>query len=106
VTEFNCKTKIVSGAGAIGYLKELGSKRLFIVADPYFKENGTADKLAALSGAKECQIFHKVTPDPTVELAAEGTAAVKEFQPDTLVALGAAVPWTAPRLWRFLQGSI
>ena len=86
--QFSCKTKIVSGAGSVHYLKELGSKKLFVVADPYFMDNGTAEKLVQLSGAGEHRIFHKISPDPSVELAAEGTAAVKEFQPDTLVALG------------------
>ena len=86
--QFFCKTRIVSGAGSVSYLKELGSKRLLMVADPYFAENGTAEKLAQLSGAAEYRIFHKVTPDPSVELAAEGTAQLREFHPDTLVALG------------------
>ena len=86
--QFSCRTKIVSGAGAISYIKELGSQKLLVVTDPYFMENGTAERLVQLSGATEFQIFHKISPDPSVELAAEGTAAVKEFQPDTLVALG------------------
>ena len=86
--EFSCKTKIVSGSGSTAYLKELGSRKLLVVSDPYFMENGTAERIAKLSGAKEFRIFHDVRPDPTVELAATGTALVKEFQPDTVVALG------------------
>ena len=86
--EFSCKTKIVSGAGCISYLKNLGSKRLLVVADPYFAQNGTARQVAMASGAAEFEIFDKVAPDPSVVLAAEGTAAVKQFQPDTVVALG------------------
>ena len=86
--EFSCKTKIVSGAGTVGYLKNLGSRKLFLVADPYFAENGTAQKILNLSGAAEYRLFSKISPDPSVELAAEGTAQVKEFQPDTVVALG------------------
>ena len=86
--QFSCKTKIVSGSGAMAYLKELGSRKLLVVSDPYFMENGTAEKLAGLSGAAEFRVFHDVRPDPTVELAATGTALVREFQPDTVVALG------------------
>ena len=46
--------------------------------------------LSAVSaaGAAETALFTEVAPDPTVELAARGTALVKEFQPDTVVALG------------------
>ena len=35
---FSCKTKIISGCGAISSLKELESKRLLLVADPYFEK--------------------------------------------------------------------
>ncbi len=104
MAQFHCKTKIVSGAGAVSYLKELGSKRLFLVTDPYFKENGTAERLMQLSGAKEHQIFHKVTPDPSVELAAEGTAAVRDFAPDTVVALGGGSTMDCAKAMVFFTG--
>ena len=69
-------------------LGQMGVQRLLLVTDPYFMENGTAKQLAALSGASETAFFDKVTPDPTVELAAEGTALVRSFRPDTVAALG------------------
>lgn len=85
---FLCKTKIVSGPGSLSYVKELGSKRLVVVADPYFMKNGVAKQVAALSGADSCAYFQKIVPDPSVELAAEGTALLQEQQPDTVIALG------------------
>ena len=88
VEVFSCKTKIFSGAGSLSQLKTLGSKKLLLVTDPYFQQNGTAQQILALSGAAETRIFDKVMPDPSVELAAEGAALAKEFSPDTLVALG------------------
>lgn len=86
--QFFCKTKIISGPGATVWLKEVNSRRLFLVADPYFTKDGTANRIATLSGAEQIQIFDKVVPDPTVELAAEATARLQRFQPDTVVALG------------------
>ena len=86
---FEYGTRIVSGMGAISMLKELNIQRLLLVSDPYFVQNGWAQKIGAVSGAKNIQIFDKVQPDPTVLLAAEGTAAVREFQPDAIVALTA-----------------
>lgn len=86
--QFSCKTKIISGAGSMAQLAELKSQRLLLVADPYFVKNGTAQHLLTLSGAAQTLVFDKVQPDPSVELAAEGTAAAKEFGPDTIVALG------------------
>ena len=86
--EFSCKTKIVSGAGAVSVLKELGAKRLFLVTDPYFMKNGQARHVADCTGCGAVEYFDRVEPDPSVELAAKGTARLKAFQPDLLVALG------------------
>ena len=86
--QFECKTKIVAGPGAVTTLASLGAKRLFLVTDPYFAKNGAAERIAKIAGAAETEIFDGVTPDPTVELAAEGTARARAFQPDVIVALG------------------
>jgi len=86
--QFECKTKILSGPGAVSALAGLGAKRLFLVTDPYFAKNGTAARVAQTAKAAETEIFDKVVPDPTVVLAAEGTARVRAFQPDVIVALG------------------
>lgn len=86
--EFSCKTRVVSGSGTIRMLGKLEKKRLFLVADPYFVKNGVAKQVAEASGCREVEIFDRVQPDPTVELAAEGTARLREFQPDLVAALG------------------
>ena len=86
--EFSCKTRILSGSGTVAALSKLGAKRLFLVTDPYFMKNGTAQRVVQASACTESEIFDKVQPDPTVELAAEGTAKLKAFRPDVVVALG------------------
>ena len=86
--EFFCKTKILAGAGAVSALSSLRKKRLFLVADPFFVKNGTAKRIVELSRCECSEIFDKIQPDPTVELAAEGTARLRAFAPDLLVALG------------------
>lgn len=86
--KFSCKTNIISGTGAISALGELGAKRLFLVTDPYFMKNGWAQRVSDAANAQQVEIFDKVMPDPSVELAAEGTARVREFMPDLIVALG------------------
>ena len=85
---FSCKTKILSGSGAIAGLAELGAKRLLLVADPYFQKTDLPQKLKAASGAEVMETFFEVRPDPSVELSAKGTAVVQAFRPDTVVALG------------------
>ena len=85
---YSCKTKIISGPGAVKALRELGSQRLMIVSDPFFAQNGTAERIAKLSEAQETQIYSGVEPDPSVTLVAKGTAALQSFAPDTVAALG------------------
>ena len=85
---FSCKTEIIAGAGVISCLEDLQAKRLFLVTDPYFQKNGTAQKIARAANAVAAEIFDQVAPDPSVELAAAGAARVKAFQPDLIVALG------------------
>ena len=86
--EFSCKTRILSGSGTVAALGTLGAQRMFLVTDPYFMKDGTAQRLAAEAKCAEVEIFDQVRPDPTVELVAEGTAKLKAFQPDLVVALG------------------
>ncbi len=101
---FNCKTKIISGAGALSALGEMGCKRLLLVTDPYFAQNGQAQKVAALAKAQAVEIFDKVVPDPTVELTAEGTALVRQFQPDTVAALGGGSTIDCAKAMTFFAG--
>ena len=85
---FSSKTVIISGAGAVGALAELGPRRLFLVTDPYFMKNGMARQVVEASKAGESEIFDGVEPDPTVDLAARGTARLRAFGADMVVALG------------------
>ena len=88
MNRYKADIQIISGQGALSELKSFGARRLFVVTDPYFYENGTAAQVAAKASAQKVEYFSGVKPDPSVELAAEGTALVRTFQPDVLVALG------------------
>ncbi len=85
---YSCKTEIIAGTGSVSRLADLGAKRLLLVTDPYFQKDGTARRVAQAAQTPAVEIFDRVIPDPTVELAAAGAARVKEFQPDLIVALG------------------
>lgn len=86
MTRFFCGTRIFCGSGAVDQIREMGSRRMLVVTDPFFAKNGMAERIAKM--APEGRIFDRVEPDPSVELVAKGTAVVKEFAPDTVVALG------------------
>ena len=84
---FYCPTAILTGSAGRA-LQSLQPRRLLLVADPYFTQNGLAQRLLKESGAAETCLFSEISPDPSVILAARGTAIVKEFKPDTVAALG------------------
>ena len=102
--EFFCKTRIVCGNGAVSVVKEWNAKRLLVVADPFFEKNGTAGRIAKQSGAESVKIFAEVMPDPTVALAARGTALVKEFKPDVIVALGGGSAMDCAKAMAYFSG--
>ena len=86
--EFYCKTRIFAGQGILKELKTLNIGRLLLVCDPFFVQNGWAQKIKTLSGAAQFEIFNEISPDPTAALAAKGTAKMNAFCPDTVIALG------------------
>ena len=50
--EFSCKTRLISGAGTISALAELGGKRLFLVTDPFFVKNGVAKQAPPITATR------------------------------------------------------
>ena len=101
---FECRTKIISGPGATDALAGMGAKRLFLVTDPYFMNDGTAQRVAEAADAAEYEIFDRVVPDPTVELAAEGTARLRRFNPDLIVALGGGSAMDCAKAMAYFAG--
>ena len=102
--QFACPTKIISGPGSLSALADLHIKRLLIVTDPYFLENGTANHISHISRAEHTEVFSKVAPDPSVALAAEGTQAALSFRPDTILALGGGSAMDCAKAMAYFSG--
>ena len=102
--QFFCKTKIITGQNSLDILPTLHIKRLFIVSDPFFYQNGTVNHIAHLSRAEAVEVFNKVSPDPSVTLAAEGTQQLLAFQPDTLLALGGGSAMDCAKAMAYFSG--
>ena len=84
---FQMNTRLCFGQNAVEALGELEGKRYFLVTDPYFKENGTADNVAQLCKGP-VEIFSQVVPDPPLSVVAQGLGQMQSFGADTLIALG------------------
>ena len=104
MSDFSCKTHIICGHGTIARLADYGAQRLFLVTDPYFHQNGTAARVAKVAKAQQVAIFHEIQPDPTVELAATGTARLREFGPDLIVALGGGSAMDCAKAMAYFSG--
>ncbi len=101
---FFCKTKIIAGAGAVAALGNLHIQRPFLVCDPFFKNNGTAEAVIAATKCNESQIFFDVVPDPSVQLVAHGSAMVQKFKPDAMIALGGGSAIDCAKAMTFFSG--
>ncbi len=105
MTEFSCSTRVITGTGAVSALGGFGAKKVLVVTDPYFMKNGTAERIARLAGGESFEVFDRVEPDPSVELAAQGTARVNSFQPDMIVALGGGSAMDCAKAMLYFSGS-
>lgn len=86
--KFHCSTLLYSGDGSIRALGEMKIKKLLLVCDPFFADNGVAQTVIHAANSPENRIFSQIVPDPSVTLAAKGAAEVNAFLPDTVIALG------------------
>lgn len=86
-------------------LGELNPGRVLTVTDPFFYKNGKARAITELAQPAAAQYFYDVTPDPSVELAAKGTAVVQDFQPDTVIALGGGSAMDCAKAMVYFSGT-
>jgi len=81
----------------------LKAKRVFLVTDSFFSESGVAGETAQLA-AETLEIFDGVQPDPSAELVARGTAQLKHFGPDLVIALGGGSPMDCAKAMVYFSG--
>lgn len=86
---------------ALSELKDIyNKKRAFVVTDSFLYMNGytkpITDKLDEMGIVYT--VFSDVQPDPTLANAQAGAAAMKAFQPDTIIALGGGSAMDAAKI--------
>lgn len=101
---FHCKTKIVTGFGALSFLETLQIKRLFLVCDPYFQKNHKAEAIISASKCDCSLVFCDIVPDPSADLVAKGSAQLRQFSPDTVVALGGGSAIDSAKAMAYFSG--
>lgn len=93
--------KVITGKGALSYIKELKGKRIFIATGGRSMfENGTIDKMKAMleESGKEYVIMSGIKKNPDTDIVNKGVLEMKKFNPDTVIAVGGGSPIDAAKV--------
>lgn len=95
------------GQGALEHLKELqGKKAILVLGGGSMKKFGFVDKVVNYlkEAGIETQLFENVEPDPSVETVMKGAKAMRDFEPDWIIAMGGGSPIDAAKaMWVFYE---
>lgn len=106
---FKLPPKIYFEKNSVQYLQQMPDiKRVFLVSDPGMVEFGyTAIVEAELNKRADLvdvRIFSDVEPNPSIETVERGAEAMREFVPDTIIALGGGSAMDAAKgMWLFYE---
>ena len=100
---FTLPRDLYHGKGALEALKSFeGKKAIICVGGGSMKRFGFLDKAEAYlkEAGMEVKLFEGIEPDPSVETVMKGAAAMEEFEPDWIVAIGGGSPIDAAKaMW-------
>lgn len=100
---FTLPRDLYHGKGALEALKSFeGKKAIICVGGGSMKRFGFLDKAEAYlkEAGMEVRLFEGIEPDPSVETVMKGAAAMEEFEPDWIVAIGGGSPIDAAKaMW-------
>lgn len=107
MSRFTLPRDIYHGKGCLAELKNLkGKKAILVVGGGSMKRQGFLDKAVAYlkEGGMEVSLFEGVEPDPSVETVMKGAQAMRDFEPDWIVAMGGGSPIDAAKaMWAFYE---
>ena len=90
--QFSIQPTICFGADALTPLERLADGRVLIVTDGFLASSGLLERVTARLTAGTWEIFDQVTPDPSLELVAQGVKRLEEVRPDGVIAFGGGSP--------------
>lgn len=106
---FKVPPKIYFEAGSVQYISKMpGITKAFIVTDPSMVKLGYVDKviyqLEKRNNHVHYKIFSDVEPDPSFDTIDRGVAAMGQFEPDVIIALGGGSAIDAAKgMWLFYE---
>ncbi len=107
MARFTLPRDLYHGKGSLEELKNLkGKKAIVVVGGGSMRRFGFLDKAVNYlkEAGMEVRLFENVEPDPSVETVMKGAAAMREFEPDWIVAMGGGSPIDAAKaMWAFYE---
>lgn len=107
MARFTLPRDVYYGKGSIEQLKTLkGKKAIVVVGGGSMKRFGFLDKVVdnLKEAGMEVELFENVEPDPSVETVMKGAEAMRNFEPDWIVAMGGGSPIDAAKaMWAFYE---
>lgn len=108
MARFTLPRDLYFGPGAMEELKNLkGYKKAFIVTGgSSMKKTGFLQKLedTLKAAGLQTRLYDGVEPDPSIERVYDGAKAMREFEPDVIVAIGGGSPMDAAKaMWVFYE---
>ena len=107
MARFTLPRDLYHGKGSLEELKNLkGKKAIVVVGGGSMKRFGFLDKAVGYlkEAGMEVQLFENVEPDPSVTTVMKGAEAMREFEPDWIVAMGGGSPIDAAKaMWAFYE---
>lgn len=104
---FTLPRDLYHGKGSLEMLKTLGGKKaIVVVGGGTMKKMGFLDQAVSYlkEGGMEVALFEGVEPDPSVETVMKGAQAMRDFEPDWIVAMGGGSPIDAAKaMWAFYE---
>ncbi len=107
MARFTLPRDLYHGKGSLEELKNLkGKKAIIVVGGGSMKRFGFLDRAVQYlqEAGMEVKLFEGVEPDPSVTTVMKGAEAMREFQPDWIVAIGGGSPIDAAKaMWAFYE---
>ena len=107
MARFTLPRDIYHGEGSLEVLKTLKGKKAFVVVGGgSMKRFGFLQKVEDYlkEAGMEVELFEGVEPDPSVETVMKGAEAMRNFEPDWIVAMGGGSPIDAAKaMWIFYE---
>lgn len=106
---FRIPERVYHEFGSVSYLEKMAdTNRVMIITDRMMVQLGYVDKLTyhlrKRNNPVMIEVFADVEPDPSVETVLNGANVMRQFKPDTIIALGGGSAMDAAKgMWLFYE---